>query len=249
MISIQKKEGVALLRLARGVTNAFNLELVSAISDALHQVREDPAIRGLVLGSEQDKFFSIGFDIPELFRLARPEFETFYSRFNRLCLDLLTLPKPTIAAITGHAIAGGCVLVLCCDHRFIADGRKLIGLNELKLGVPVPFIADCILRQLVGVHDAQEVEEGGEFLPPKRAQDMGLVDKVLPLSGVTNMAVERCVALGAMPQAAFAMIKRNRVEPVEEQVATKLDERERYFVDCWYAEDTRGRLEAAMQKF
>jgi len=247
---MQRKDGgVALLCLARGVTNAFNLELVNALSDGLARVREDAEIRGLVLTSEQDKFFSIGFDIPELFRLPRPQFEEFYSRFNRLCLDLLTLPKPTIASITGHAIAGGCILALCCDHRFIADGRKLIGLNEIKLGVPVPYIADCILRQLVGVVDAQELEEGGDFLPPKRAQDMGLVDQVLALSGVTAMAVERCAALGALPAAAFAMVKRNRVQPVEEQAAANLEERQRYFVDCWYADDTRARLEAAMEKF
>jgi len=249
MLEIEQKDGVALVRLARGVTNPINLELVEALREALRQAREDPAVRGVVLGSQQDKFFSIGLDIPVLIELSRPEFERFWSALNGLCRELLTLPKPTIAAITGHAIAGGCVLVLCCDYRFIADGRKLIGLNEIKLGVPVPYIADCVLRQLVGVRAAREIEDGGEFFPPKHALEMGVVDRVLPLERVVPMAVEHCRALGRMPSAAFAMNKRNRVDAIEEQVEARLTERERYFVDCWYTEETRERLREAMKTF
>jgi enoyl-CoA hydratase/carnithine racemase len=248
-LSIEHQDGVALLRLDRGVTNAINLELVHALAAAVRDARENPQTRGLVLCSAQDKFFSIGFEIPQLFELPRSGFEEFYRAFNRMCLELYALPKPTFAAMTGHAIAGGCVLALCCDYRFIADARKLIGLNEIKLGVPVPYVASCVLRQLVGARVARDIEQDGEFLPPKRAQDLGLVDQVLPLERVVSMAVDRCRALGSMPAQAFAMIKRNRTEAVEQQILEKLEGREHYFIDCWYAEDTRARLKAAMEKF
>jgi enoyl-CoA hydratase/carnithine racemase len=76
---------------------------------------------------------------------------------DSMCLEMLTISKPLVAGIAGHAIAGGCILSLCCDYRFISEGRKLIGLNEIKLGVPVPYVADCILRKLIGHRLARDV--------------------------------------------------------------------------------------------
>ena len=143
MIHVEYNDGVAIVRLNRPVTNALNLQLVEELAGTLKQVTCKSDVRSLVLGSSNDKFFSIGFDIPQLFERTREDFTFFYHTFNQMCLDLYTLSKPTIAAITGHAIAGGCILALCCDYRFIADGRKLMGLNEIKLGVPVPYLADC----------------------------------------------------------------------------------------------------------
>jgi enoyl-CoA hydratase/carnithine racemase len=150
MISLDRQENVAVLKLDRSTTNAINLGLVETLSAALQEVKHDTKARSLVLTSANNKFFSIGFDIPDLYDLDRPEFETFYREFNALCMDLYTLPKPVMACLNGHAIAGGCILALCCDYRLIAGGKKLIGLNEVKLGVPVPYLADCILRELVG---------------------------------------------------------------------------------------------------
>ena len=143
VIRVECQDEVATVRLNRPVTNALNLQLVEELAETLKQVTSESDVRSLVLGSSNDKFLSIGFDIPNLFERTREDFTVFYRAFNQMCLDLYTLPKPTIAAVTGHAIAGGCILVLCCDYRFIAQGRKLVGLNEIKLGVPIPYLADC----------------------------------------------------------------------------------------------------------
>jgi enoyl-CoA hydratase/carnithine racemase len=206
-------------------------------------------VRSLVLGSSNDKFFSIGFDIPQLFDLHREDFRFFYRAFNRMCLDLYTLPKPTVAAITGHAIAGGCILALCCDYRFIAQGRKLMGLNEIKLGVPVPYVADCVLRHLVGVRNGRDMMDTGEFYAPEQLLHVGVVDRVWPLEQVLPQAVEKAGLVGALPQEAFATIKRNRVEVVEAQVLARSEERERFFVERWYSDEARERLREAMEKY
>jgi enoyl-CoA hydratase/carnithine racemase len=248
MIHIEHEGSVAIAKLERGPTNALNLELIQALSETLQQVRLDPEVRGLVLCGNE-KFFSIGFDIPQLFPLDREGFRTFYQAFNRACIDLYTLPKPTMAAITGHAIAGGSILALCCDYRFIAEGRKLMGLNEIKLGVPIPYPGDCVLRQLVGTRIAREMTEIGDFYQSEVLLRMGVVDDVLPAEHVLSRAVERAESHGAYPQRAFAMIKRDRVEMVEEQIRTGLDEREAHFIDCWFSDEARGRLKAAMERF
>jgi enoyl-CoA hydratase/carnithine racemase len=249
MISMEYHDKVAVMALSRGVTNAIDLQLVSEFAERLQSVRHDADVRSLVLVSSNEKFFSIGFDIPQLYALPREDFQVFYKAFNQACLDLYTLPKPTVAAITGHAIAGGCILALCCDYRFIAQGRKLMGLNEIRLGVPVPYLADCALRHLVGVRHARQIVDTGEFYGPERLLDMGVVDRVLPLEQVLPQAIDTAASLGALPQAAFGLIKCNRVEAVEAQVLAHLEEKAKIFIERWYSDEAREYLREAMEKF
>jgi enoyl-CoA hydratase/carnithine racemase len=249
MISVDYRGSVMLAKLNRGVTNALNSELVQDLDEVVQKVKSDPAIRGLVLGSSNEKFFSIGLDIPDLYPLDREDFRDFFRVFNRVCMDLYTLPKPTVAAITGHALAGGCILALCCDWRFIAEGRKLMGLNEVKLGVPVPYLADRVLHGLVGVRHARKVLEGGDFFEPAEALEMGMVDEVLPVEAVVDKALEHAEKLGTLPGRAYGMIKQNRVEKTAAEVLAGEMEKERYFIESWYSEPVRGRLREAMEKF
>jgi enoyl-CoA hydratase/carnithine racemase len=249
MVSIHYQDNVAIVKMDRGTTNAINLELATEMTATIEQVRDDASLRSLVLGSSNNKFFSIGFDIPHLYDLPESDFTTYYQSFNRMCIELLTLPKPTLAAITGHAIAGGCILTLCCDYRFIAQGRKLMGLNEIKLGVPVPYVADCILRELVGDRIAWEIEEGGDFYQPEESLRMGLVDKIVPIEQVLPLAIEKAQAMGELPGAAFRMIKRNRLDSIQTQLRAHLEARERSFIESWYSEEARERLSEARSKF
>jgi enoyl-CoA hydratase/carnithine racemase len=249
MIQMDYHNKVAIVKLDRDITNALNLELVTELDETLQKVKDDSNIHSLVLTSCNEKFFSIGFDIPQLFELSRDEFSIFYKVFNRLCMNLYTLPKLTIAAITGHAVAGGCILALCCDYRFIARGKKKMGLNEIKLGVPVPFLADCVLKQIVGFRNAREITETGEYYLPEKLLQMGMVDEILALDQLLTKSIEKASSLDALPQNAFAMIKRNRVEMVVAQVVTKMEEKDESFLDCWYSDETRKRLKAAMERF
>ncbi len=249
LISSQLKDQILIVKLNRGVINAIDLEMVNELSAALREAEQDPGVGGLVLTSANDKFFSIGLDIPGLFPLSRKDFTSFYKAFNRLCIDLFRLPKPTVAAITGHAIAGGCILALCCDYRLIAEGRKFMGLNEIKLGVPVPYAADCILRHLLGFRIARDIMDGGEFYAGERLLELGMVDEVLPLSQLIPEAREKATSLAEKFPQAFARIKGNRVEPVREEILQRLEEKENDFIELWYSPAARQALKEAMNKF
>ena len=248
-MSVDYTDTVAIARLTRGVTNALDLELVNELGALVEKIEHDAGVSALVLGSCNDKFFSIGFDIPHLFDLSRQDFAIFFSEFNRMCQRLFTLPKPTVAAITGHAVAGGCILALCCDYRFIADGKKLMGLNEIKLGVPVPYLADCVLRDIVGTRYARDMLDTGEFHMPADSLRMGPVDEVLSLGDVMAKAIEKARRLGASLSEAFALIKQNRVEEIAQRVLAQREEKERLFVDRWYSDAARQRLGEAIAKF
>jgi enoyl-CoA hydratase/carnithine racemase len=249
MVSVENHGKVLFAKMNSGVTNALNLKMVQELEAVIKQVKNDPGINSLVLGSSNEKFFSLGFDIPELFEMNRDDFRRFYRSFNQFCLDLFTLPKPTVAAITGHAIAGGCILLLCCDYRFIAEGHKMIGLNEVKLGLPVPYLPDRLLHALVGICKAREIMESGKFYPAEKALEMGIVDKTLPTEDVVKAAIEHADTLGSLPRVGYQMIKQNRVEVIEEQVTGRQDEKEAAFIDSWYSDDARKCLKEAMKKF
>ena len=104
-----------------------------------------------------------------------------------------------------------------------------MGLNEIKLGVPVPYPATCILHQLVGTRYSREIVETGEFFLPETLLQMGLVDRSLHLEKVLPTAIEMAKSITVHPSHAYAMIKRNRVEPVVEQIHDRLEEREEIF--------------------
>ncbi len=248
-VTIEHQNQVAILKLNHGVTNAISGDLVLALDSALKSQAADPDVLGLVLTSSNRKFFSIGLDLPNLFALGEKEFRSFYQSFNQMCLSMLTISKPLVAGIAGHAIAGGCILSLCCDYRFISEGRKLIGLNEIKLGVPVPYVADCILRKLIGHRLARDVMDSGGFLEPEEAQRLGMVDRILPVEEVVPQSIEKARELSSDSMDAFALIKSSRVHALEREISAQLAEREDAFIKCWFSDDARVRLQDAISKY
>jgi len=248
MISLSCHEGIAVANMSRGLTNALNLDLVRELDGILAKVSEDSGIRGLVM-SGNDKFFSIGFDIQQMFDFSREDFGAFFSAFNDVCLRLYTLPKPIAASITGHAVAGGCIMALCCDYRFITDQKKYMGLNEIRLGVPVPYLADCILKDVAGSHAAGEIMETGKFYEPMDLLRMGLVDEVTPSGEVLGRSFEKVKSVSVWPLKAFAAIKRNRTEEIAERVRNLQEAKHREFIDCWYSSEARTLIREAMKRF
>ena len=249
LLLYERHKEIQVIKLSRGVINAIENDLVQQLTEALENARADPEVRGLILSSANDKFFSIGFDIPLLYDTPEKDFARFYHSFNLLCLSLYTIPKPTIAALTGHAIAGGCILALCCDQRLIAEGKPLMGLNEIKLGVPVPYIAECILRQIMDGRIVRQIVEGGGFYSPFEALRIGLVDESRPCDHLLSTAIEKISQISSDSPSAFAAIKHSRTAEVEKQVKAHLEEREQVFIQSWFSKEARKLLKETFSKF
>ena len=124
-----------------------------------------------------------------------------------------------------------------------------MGLNEVKLGLPVPYLPDRLLHAIAGVCRAREIMESGKLYPSNEALEMGIVDKILAIENVVEAAIERADTLGSLPKVGYEMIKQNRVEMIEEQVAARQDDKEVYFIESWYSDEARRCLEDAMKKF
>lgn len=244
--SLEAHDDTAVLRLNNGVTNAISPELVNDLAEKVSQIKSE--FNGMVLAGG-DKFFSIGLDLPNLLQLGRSEMIEFYARFNQAVLDLYTLPMPTACAITGHATAGGAILALSSDFRYAAAGRKLIGFNEVKIGVSVPYLADLILRQIVGDRCATEMIYYGKFLEPKQAHNIGLVDAVFSPEDLEMEAVARIATLAAMPSGGLALIKKNRVEAVRCRYDKMRESKTEGFLNCWFNPSVQELLKDAAKKF
>lgn len=155
------QKNTAVLTLNNGTTNSIGPDLVEDLSEKLDKIKNE--VTGIVLCGGA-KFFSTGLDLPSLIKFSRSEMSGFWYRFNHLLLDMYTVSLPTVCALSGHAVAGGNILALTCDYRFAGTDTKKIGLNEIKLGVPVPYLADMILRQTVSEQLATRMLYSGEFL-------------------------------------------------------------------------------------
>ena len=245
-ITIEPQNNIAIVRLNNRVTNAINQELVDELADALKLVKQD--FNGLVLAGG-DKFFSIGLELPRLITADRSGVGNFFDIFNQTVFNLFTFPLPTVCAIKGHAIGAGKTLALACDYRFATAGRTLIGLNEIKLGVPNPYPADLLLRQVAGDHVASDMLFRGELLESAEAAKRGLLHDILPKEEVESKAVERVTELANLQAHAFRATKANRVEELcaryEKNIKAKMEE----FLDCWFHQATQELLKEGAKKF
>ncbi|MBU8922834.1 MAG: enoyl-CoA hydratase/isomerase family protein [Bacteroidales bacterium] len=249
MISIERHEAIAVLTLAGSEKNPIDLELVGKLASALSELREDPDTLGLVLASSSKTFFSIGFDIPGLFDVSREDFGIFYKAFNEFCLDLYTFPKPTAAAVQGHATAGGFILTLACDDRILSEGKYLMGLNEAKLGVPAPYFSELVLEQIAGRANAGKHIEEGEFFMPDEALEMGIADHLIPNDEVLPAAIKAVSGVDAAILSTYSSIKKARTKKIKKAVRKTLDEKTKVFLARWYTPDTRALLRETMKKY
>jgi enoyl-CoA hydratase len=211
LIRIDDRDGgVRVLTLDRPPANTLDEALLEALGDAIDGARETSAVRAVVL-TGAGAFFSGGFD------LAAPRRDADATRalavlYRDVHLKLLTLPKPTLAAVAGHAIAGGLVLVLACDYRLGADGPYQLGLNEVAIGASFPRAALEIVRLRLPHPRAAELLLGAALYPAAQAARLGIIDELLAPDVLFDTVLRRAARMGAFPRDAYAHTKAALVE-------------------------------------
>lgn len=235
------------LKLARPPVNALDPELCRQIAAAVADAAA-AGVRGLVLGGGP-KVFSAGLDVPYLVSLGgdRAALHAAWESFFAAARALADAPMPVVAAIAGHAPAGGCVLALCCDYRVMASGPFAIGLNETQVGLVAPEGIQHLLRRIVGPYRAERLLVAGEMLQSEAALAMGLVDELVDIDSVAVRArvwLEHLLALPRQPMLETRRIARADLVAALGPERIGLD----HFVEGWYSDDTQGALRALMAK-
>ncbi|HZX43297.1 MAG TPA: enoyl-CoA hydratase/isomerase family protein, partial [Myxococcaceae bacterium] len=196
-MQIETSGEVAVLAMRAGKANAIGSAFLDRLSAQLDAV-EASGVSALVLTGE-GRAFSAGLDLPELTALDHAGLERFIRRFSEVMLRVFTLPVPVVAAINGHAIAGGCVLALQADVRLAAAGDYRIGLNEVQIGLGLPAVVLETLRCQLPAQSLGPVALEGRLLEPEEARALGLVEAVVPPEHLLEQARSRAAALGALP--------------------------------------------------
>lgn len=241
VIDFSRDGEVAVLSLHRGKVNALNEDVTHDLLHRFEALAVDASVRAVVL-TGRGKFFSFGLDVPELYHLSREQFTRFVEMFTELYTTVYVYPKPVIAALNGHAIAGGCMVALACDRRLMAEGKGKIGLNEVTFGSSVFAGSVEMLRACVGERNAERVLLSGEMLGGDGALALGLIDRIVPAADLLPLALEEARVMAGGDRHAFAELKRLLREPIAEAMRSREAGSIREFVRIWYSETTRKQL-------
>jgi enoyl-CoA hydratase len=197
---------LALVRFDRPPANALNPEVLDEFEAARRQLLDDPP--GAVVISGHGRFFSAGVDLKLVPTMSPDDQRAMVDGINRLVLGWYGFPRPVVAAVTGHAIAGGMVIALCADYRVGAREGKL-GLTELRAGVPYPVGAIALVRSELAGPAARALSLRAHLVEPEEALRLGLVDE---LAGPDEVLERACDVAQQMAQFGGESYARTKLE-------------------------------------
>lgn len=245
MIERNDTDGIRVLKLAHGKVSAIDIELGEAVLAEL-KAAMDPAVKAVILTGSGSSF-SAGVD---LFRVLEdgPEYgRRFLPLLDEFLRATLTFPKPIVAAINGHAIAGGCILAACCDHRIMTEGNGRIGIPELAVGVPFPALPLQIMAARVTDGPLRDLVFSGRTVQVDEAKSLGLIDEKCPAGMLMDRATEVVQRLAAIPAGAFALTKEVFYSPILTRTEQLADLNARV-VDAWMQPHTYDTIRAYLEK-
>jgi enoyl-CoA hydratase len=242
MIEIKASEGIAVMTLRHGKVNALDFEFCEAITARFKELRMSD-VKAVVL-TAQGKVFSAGVDLIRLSEGGADYVRKFLPVLHELFDTVFFHPKPVVAAVNGHAIAGGCVLACCADRRIMARQSGRIGVTELPVGVPFPALAFEIVRSAVPARYLAEVTYSGATYDSDTALERGFVDEIAEPSELLEDAFAVAQELAALSPAAFTQNKMQIRQPVRERLAASGEATEKAATEIWCAPETLSYIRA-----
>ena len=203
-VTIEAHESIAVVRMDRPPANALDLELgAELIAVPGELARSEP---DAVVITGRDGFFSAGLDLNLVPTLDPATQLEMVMGVNRLVAAWYGFPRPVVAAVNGHAIAGGLVIALCADYRVGSQQGKL-GLTEVRVGVPYPANALAVVTAELSPPVARMLVLRAHLIDPRDALALGVVDELTARDAVIGRALEMAAELGDMPTDSYATVK------------------------------------------
>ena len=231
---------IAVLRLDHGKASALDTELLGALDGALAELEASDAAALVLTGT--GRIFSAGVDLFRVLDGGEAYLGEFLPALSNALRRLFVFPRPVVAAVNGHAIAGGCILAAACDLKVMAEGDGRIGVPELRVGVPFPTVPLEVLRFAVPPQHLQAMAYVGRTYSPEEALAWGLVDEVAPPEELLPRALETARRLAAIPADSFAATKRHLRRPALERIAAYEDEVEPEVAGLWSRPDVHDHI-------
>jgi enoyl-CoA hydratase len=202
--------GILTIRLAHRKASALDLELCTALASAFEEAAADDDV-GAVILTGTGSIFCAGVDLPRMISAGGDYVQMFVEALDTALRAVFVFPKPCVAALNGHAIAGGAILAFACDHRLMSGGR--IGLPEPLVGVPFPPLALAIVRYAVPQPQLQPMVYFGRTMDAEAGRGIGIVDEVVAAADLPDRALIVAEQLMSIPRHTFRLTKRQLREP------------------------------------
>ena len=242
-LTIEQLDGVTVVKIDRPPANALDAQLLDEGYRCLQELAEGPPGPVVLTGREQ--FFSAGMDLKVVPTLSSQEQKDVVTGINRLFAGWYRLERPVVAAVNGHAIAGGLILALCADYRVGTTGPGRLGLTELKAGIPYPAVAMAVVRAELTPPVARDLILRARLVDSHEAQTLGVLDELVDGDPVPR-ALEVARELAALPQSAYAQIKYqlrgDTIAATREVLANESDP----LLGGWLSDETRGASASAL---
>jgi enoyl-CoA hydratase/carnithine racemase len=238
-------DGVRILTLNRPPANAINADFLSALGAQCKAAREDENVRAVVVAGN-GRFFSGGLDLKEASSGASRVGNLAGSRDDGLFM-LWTLPKPTVAMVNGHAIAGGVIIALACDFRVTQMGSQRFGLNEVAIGLAFPRGAFEIARLALSNQQLRWTMLEAGLFDVDRAREMGIVDEIVEPARLEARCIEAARHLGANGRLAYAHTKHRIQAEAVTRVLNQDVEEAREVARITQSEETRALIAAQVR--
>ncbi|MEW6456386.1 MAG: enoyl-CoA hydratase-related protein [Acidobacteriota bacterium] len=247
-ILFEKKEGIGLIKFNRpDKLNALNYETLDELETLLKEIKEDKEIKVVIFTGAGEKAFVAGADINELSKLDPLKAKRLSLRGQRIFSEIENLEKPTIAAINGFALGGGCELALSCSIRIASTNAK-IGQPEVKLGLIPGYGGTQRLARLIAKGHAMELILTGEMVSSEEALRIGIVNKVVPLEElmlVVESIAKKIIANGPLAvRLASEAINRGLNLSLEDGLILEAN----LFGLCFSSEDAKEGTSAFLEK-
>lgn len=245
MIRVEDLGRIRVVAMEHGKANALDVELLGALEAAIGEAERASA--ALVL-TGMGSIFSAGVDLFRLVEEGPTYIDHFLPSLEACFSRLFTFSKPAVAAINGHAIAGGCILACACDRRLAAIGRGRIGVPELLVGVPFPGLALEIVRAATSDGVATDLAITGATHPMDEALRRGLIDAMVEPEILLDRACEVAEELASIPAAAFALVKRQLRQPAIDRCKQLASTHDPAVARVWRDASTRETIRAYLQR-
>jgi len=240
-VRLERDGRLAVLRLDKARGNAIDEPLAEALASACAELAKDDGVRGVLLASAHPKLFCPGLDLVALAAYDRASMGRFMSAFTVAVWALYGLPKPVVAAVSGAAVAGGCILALTADHRVLKRGAP-IGLNEVKVGVPLPWSVTRLLRASVPPPALARIALLGRNFSDEPALEAGLADELAQAEGFEAHCRSRLEEFADKDAGALAATKAWLREGVLAEMMAHESERLDGWLDGWFSPGTQERI-------
>jgi len=247
-VLLEKKDHIAIATINRPkALNALNSEVLTDLNELVDLVEADSDIYALILTGSGEKAFVAGADIGEMSTLTKEGGEAFGKKGNDVFRRLETLPIPTIAAVNGYALGGGCELSMACDIRLCAD-TAVFGQPEAGLGITPGFGGTQRLARLIGPGMAKQLIYTARNIKAEEALRVGLVNAIYPASELMAAAEKLASTIAANAPIAVRACKKAINEGLEAPIDEALVIEEKLFGSCFETADQKEGMGAFLER-